>query len=167
MKDLNEIIEKGRDEFEREMLPAGHKERFLSKLNNYKTITGRDENRINLKRASYYLVAASVLAFLVFTPIYFTSNDDAECPDGLADYKTLLKEKSADIYLMADKLDSGEKEMVINTLTELVNESVPFESQLPAEMNDSERSQLKQQYYCPKIQGVEKLGKYIAQLINN
>ncbi len=158
MKDLKEIIEMGRDEFESSDMPSGHKERFLLKLNHSKA---------NKRKVIYYLVAAAILAFLVLTPLYFTSGEAIECPDGLADYKTLLNEKSAKIYLLADKLEPNEKDMVMNTLTELVNETVPFENQLPPEMGESERSQLKQQYYCPKIQGVERLGKYVSQLINN
>ena len=79
----------------------------------------------------------------------------------------LLNEKSVQINLLAQKLDPNEKDMVLNTLTELITETVPFESQLPADMDESEKSQLKQQYYCPKIQGIEKLSKYVAQLINN
>ncbi|MHC1778738.1 MAG: hypothetical protein AB9922_00695 [Bacteroidales bacterium] len=167
MKGLNELIEKGSDEFEGEELPSGHKERFLSKLEQSKALNNRIATSNNYKRTILYLAAASILAFLVISPIYFRSGESLECPDGLADYKTLLKERSADISLMADKLDPNEKGMVMNTLNELINETVPFESQLPSEMDENEKSQLKQQYYCPKIQGVERLGKYIAQLLHN
>ncbi len=166
MKDLNEIIENGREEFEADKLPSGHKERFLNKLKQSKT-----ENKTlvqkNFKRAAFYLAAASVLAFLVISPVFFNSNESLECPAGVADYKTLLKERSDNIYLMLNKLEPNDKEMVINTLAELTNETVPFENQLPDDMEESQKSQLKQQYYCPKIQGIESLSRYVAQLIKN
>jgi len=160
MDNLKQLIESNRDIFENEELPVGHKERFINKINRRKVVK-RDFLRITL-----YLCAASVIAFLILTPFILKDNSEIGCPDGIADYKSVLKSRSSEIYLMADRLDSHNKDIVINTLDELVSEAVPFEDQLPMELDKTTRSQLSQQYYCPKIEGVEKLRGYVAQLLN-
>ena len=155
MKDLKEFIEKERGAFENEELPFGHKERFLAKL-----------NRKDYGRVAIYLAAASVLALLIITPIYFQQDGKINCNDKISDYKVFLNDKSSKIYLMAGKLDEMKKSIIINTLDEILNETVPFEDQIPAEIDEVSKAQLKQQYYCPKIEGLERLGNYVAQLIN-
>lgn len=160
MDNLKQLIVKNREIFENEELPIGHKERFLKKINR-KRVIERDFFRITL-----YLCAASVIAFLIIAPFILNDNIETGCPEGLADYKSVLKDRSSEIYLMADRLDSYNKDVVINTLDELVNEAVPFEDQLPLELDKITRSQLSQQYYCPKIEGVEKLRGYVAELLN-
>lgn len=160
MDNLKQLIEENREIFENGELPTGHKKRFLDKINRNKIIK-RDSLRITL-----YLCAASVTAFLIIAPFIIKDNTEIGCPDGLADYKSILKNRSSQIYLMADKLDSYNKDIVINTLDELVNEAIPFEDQLPQELDNTIRIQLSQQYYCPKIEGVEKLRGYVTELLN-
>ncbi|MDP3437313.1 MAG: hypothetical protein Q8S04_08715 [Bacteroidales bacterium] len=157
---MKQLIENNREIFENEELPVGHKERFINRINRHKVV------KRDLLRITIYLCAASVIVFLIFTPFILKDNIETGCPDGLADYKSVLKSRSSEIYLMADRLDSYNKDIVINTLDELVNEAVPFEDQLPSELDKTTRSQLSQQYYCPKIEGVEKLRGYVAQLLN-
>ncbi|HBZ26387.1 MAG TPA: hypothetical protein DEO54_09185 [Rikenellaceae bacterium] len=160
MDNLKQLIENNREIFENEELPVGHKERFLKRVLADKVVV-RDYLRVAL-----YLCAASVVAFLILTPFILKDSVENGCPDGLADYKSVLKSRSSEVYLMADRLDSYNKDIVINTLDELVNEAIPFEDQLPMELDKITKSQLSQQYYCPKINGVEKLRGYVSQLLN-
>jgi len=162
MDELKNFIDNNRDDFENEMLPENHKERFLSKLNKERNFEFRTRR---FMRVSFYFTAASVLLFLVLTPILYINKIYKSRDLNVSDYIGILDERKVEITKMADNLNPQEKDMVLNTLDQLTFEAVPFDSQLSDDVKNGERGDLIKQYYSPKIEGINKLEKYVTQLI--
>jgi len=164
MDELKQFIEDNREGFENENLPEYHEDRFFSKLQNEHR---REIRTYNYRRFSYYFAAASVVLLLFLTPmLYFNMVYNKRSLD-VADYIGILKERSVEITAMAGKLNSSDKDMVLNTLDQLTFEAVPFDSQLSDDIRNGERHDMIKSYYAPKIEGVDKLKQYVTQLNKN
>ncbi|MDP3453084.1 MAG: hypothetical protein Q8R90_09025 [Bacteroidales bacterium] len=157
MDKLKNIIETNRDIFESEELLIGHKERFLKKSRDFK------KRKTQVKQFKIYLLAAAAITFMLVTPL---KNIMIESKSNNY-YLSLLETKSSAVYEMANGLDTYNRDMVINTLEGLIHEAVPFDSQLPEELNTKERRELAGLYYKPKIEGVERLKGYVGELLLN
>jgi archaellum component FlaC len=116
---------------------------------------------------NFYLAAASVTLFLILTPLLYLNKIHKSRTLDVTDYIGIIKDNSATVTKMAETLNPLEKEMVLNTLEELTFEAIPFDSQLSEDVKNGERGELLKMYYSPKIEGIEKLKKYVAQLNND
>ncbi len=164
MDELKNFIDINREEFEKDILPANHKERFISKLHKSMKAEARS---YRIKKVNFYLAAASVTLFLILTPLLYLNKIHKNRTLDVTDYIGIIKDNSATVTKMAETLNPLEKEMVLNTLEELTFEAIPFDSQLSDDVKNGERGELLKMYYSPKIEGIEKLKKYVAQLNNN
>jgi len=146
MERLREFIDNNREEFEVDKLPAGHRVRFFFRLH-YRLILSAG-------------TAAAVLLLLISTPLFYRDYfglDADKC-------HKMLENKELEIVTIADKLDVREKEHVLRTLDQLVNDVIPFEEQIPESMNDKEKDKILSNYYKTKIEGVDKLLAYAEKI---
>lgn len=158
MEHIKNIIDNNRDYFESGSLPVGHKERFLKKQR-------QSRLKANAKIISYSFAAAVILALIIIPPI-FRNNSTTSYGDSISNsYIAKINEESDLILSMIKFLDTSNKEIVLNTLDQLVFEAIPFEEQLPYSLSREERELLEQTYYYPKIEGLERLKGYVAQLV--
>ena len=156
MDNLKRIIEENRAALESEDLIHGHKERFLER---YANINRRGEKNREIK---FYLLAAAVITFIIISPLKVLKQDR----ESIRYYQSLLEVRGAVVYEMAGKLDSYNRDMVLNTLDELTREAIPFDSQLPDELTNRKRRELTGLYYKPKIEGIERLKGYVGELLS-
>ncbi len=162
MDDLKKFIDENKEDFDRENLPDFHKDRFFLKLQKEREAARR---RYIIKRVRYYFAAASIAAFLILTPLLYWNRVYTSHVLDAADYIGMLEEKSESVSKMAKNLNPQDKNMVLSTLEQLTFEAVPFETQLSADIRNGERKDLVKRYYSPKIEGVDKLRKYVKQLL--
>ncbi len=158
MENLKDFIEDNRKEFEKEDLLLGHRDRFLRKIG--KTTSG-DKSSIHIKR-SFWAVAAAIL--IIFVTITTFVTDKSELKRSGVSYSQLIKKKSNEITKQALLFNPSDQNIVLSTLAQLEFESVPFEDQLPATISPKEKEVLLKSYYIPKLEGIERLEKYMADL---
>ncbi|MFA6334862.1 MAG: hypothetical protein WCX48_04800 [Bacteroidales bacterium] len=161
MEELKNFIDNNRGDFENENLPEFHKKRFLLKLQKEHRVERR---KYATGRIRFYLAAASVTLLLILTPLLYLNRAYTNRALDASDYIVLLEERSESITKMAEKLNPQEKNMVLCTLEQLTFEAVLFDSQLSDDVSNGERNELVKRYYSPKIEGVDKLKKYVTQL---
>ena len=164
MDELKNFTDNFRDEFEKEALPENHKVRFMLKLNREQR-RGMSSNRY--RQVMFYFAAASIVLFLVLTPVLYLNKVYNDRTLDISDYIGMLEERSETVTKIAESLNSQDKAVVLSTLDQLTFEAVPFESQLPQEIVNGERKELIKSYYTPRIKGVDELEKYAKQLKDN
>ena len=152
METINDMIKNNREMFENDQLPEGHKDRFLKKV---------ARKRLASKREFVYKVAAAFLIFAAVT-LPWVLNDTQS-----GSYLATLERESSALYIMAEKLDPLNREMVISTLDQLTSEAVPFADQLPDNLDRKTTISKNKEYYGPKIDGVGKLRGYVSELLEN
>ncbi|MFA7180163.1 MAG: hypothetical protein WC077_03290, partial [Bacteroidales bacterium] len=64
----------------------------------------------------------------------------------------------------SEGLDPINKAVVNSTLDQLVNEAIPFSNQIPENIPDKQMEEVLRSYYCPKIDGLERLSQYIKNI---
>lgn len=170
MEEIKNTIEENRGFFESDSLPKGHKERLFKKMESKITkregLLNSQKKLLSNKSLKYYIAAAVVLAFIIISPLYkYNNSKGIEVIIG-TNYVTIINEKSAVILSMIETLDPLSKEMVLNTLDQLIFEAIPFDEQLPQSIDPEQRNILEQSYYNPKLEGIEKLKGYVSQLLD-
>jgi len=164
MEHIKNIIAENRSVFESDSLPQGHKRRFFRKIK--KKVNSKDRLLNSQSKLFIYSMAAAVaLAFIIVLPL-FKYNRSKSIENAIGNsYVAILNERNAVILSMIGPLDPLDRELVLNTLDQLVQEAIPFEEQLPQNMDWEQKDILAQRYYCPKIEGMEKLKEYVSQLL--
>lgn len=174
MENIKNKIRENRSLFELDPLPKGHKERFLQKIENQesksKRLVYKQKKELNGKKEHgkiivYSLAAAVVLAFIIIPPMFNSFRSKSSLGIIETNYVAILNEKSAVISSMIETLDPINQEMVMSTLDQLVFEAIPFADQLPPSINREEKNRLEESYYYPKIEGMNRLKGYVAQLL--
>jgi hypothetical protein len=158
MDNLKNFIEENRGGFENEQLLSGHKERFMKRLSATKS-----DPKIVFMPYWAKLAVASAIVILLAIPV-FVNNRITKLESGEY-YAQMLSEQSDRIEKMATGLDPGEKLNVESTLRQLEEETVPFADQLPESITSRERREIIKGYYTNKLEGADRLEKYVASLI--
>jgi len=116
------------------------------------------------KKRVKYLYAAAIIV-LILTPlstnfhgIFQNKNIDSTY------YESLISEKNLILLEMSEGLDPINKAVVNSTLDQLVNEAIPFSNQIPENIPDKQMEEVLRSYYCPKIDGLERLSQYIKNI---
>lgn len=159
MENLKDFIDENRKGFEEENLIPGHKERFLHKIGKTGQVASRPVIRMN---RAVWAAAAAILILLVAVPLVVTDESELQSPG--VSYSQLIKDKSTEITKKALLLNPSDQNTVLTTLGQLEFESVPFEDQLPDSISPKEKEELMKSYYVPKLEGIERLEKYVAAL---
>lgn len=157
MNNLKNFIDENREGFENENLIPGHKERFLSK-------TGKMRKNETALRVSFGRIAwaAAIITLLVAIPLLVKDKPKSSQID--VSYAQIIQEKSREISKLALTLNPTDQNAVMTTLSQLEFESIPFKDQLPESLTEKEKNDFIESYYKPKIEGINKLERYIAQL---
>lgn len=157
MEEIKKIIDNSRSELENFEIPFGHKERFFDKFES-------QNSRLLWKKRVKYLYAAAIIV-LILTPlstnfhgIFQNKNIDSTY------YESLISEKNLILLEMSEGLDPINKAVVNSTLDQLVNEAIPFSNQIPENIPDKQMEEVLRSYYCPKIDGLERLSQYIKNI---
>ena len=159
MENLKDFIDENRRGFEEENLIPGHKNRFLVKIGKTAHVASRPALRMN---RAVWAAAAAVLILLIAVPLFF--NDESGLSSQGVSYSQLIKDKSKEITKQALLLNPSDQNTVLTTLSQLEFESVPFEDQLPDSISHKEKEDMMESYYVPKLEGIERLEKYVAAL---
>lgn len=157
MDNFKNFIEENRSSFEMEELPAGHRERFMDKLRLQKS-----EPKVIYMPYWAKLAIASAIVLILAIPV-FVNNRISKLESGEY-YTQMLSEQSDRIEKMAVNLEPGEKLNIESTLRQLEDETVPISEQLPASVTGKERREIIKGYYTNKLEGAERLEKYVASL---
>ena len=157
MDNFKEYIDNNRSSFENQNLPAGHKERFMKKLRAQKS-----ETKVVFMPYWAKLAVASAVVIMLAIPV-FVNNRISKLESGEY-YAQMLSEQSDRIEKMAVNLEPGEKLNIESTLRQLEDETVPISEQLPASVSGKERREIIKGYYTNKLEGAERLEKYVASL---
>lgn len=157
MNNLKNFIDENREGFENENLIPGHKERFLTK-------TGRMRKNEAVFRVSFSRISWAAAIITLFVAIPLLVKDKPKSFQTDVSYSQIIREKSMEISKVALTLNPTDQNAVMTTLSQLEFESVPFIDQLPETLTEKEKSDFIESYYKPKIEGIEKLEHYIAQL---
>jgi hypothetical protein len=159
MENLKDFIDENRKGFEEENLIPGHKNRFFVKLNRTGYVANRPAVQMNWPA---WAAAAAIVIFLLAVPLFVTDDSKLSSPE--VSYSQLIKNKSEEITKQALLLNPSDQNTVLTTLGQLEFESVPFEDQLPDSISPKEKDELMKSYYGPKLEGIERLEKYVAAL---
>lgn len=157
MDNFKNFIEDNRISFDSGEIPAGHKERFMNKLRLQKS-----EPKVIFMPYWAKLAIASAIVLILTIPV-FVNNRISKLESGEY-YTQILSEQSARIEKMAVNLEPGEKLNVESTLRQLEDEVVPISEQLPASVSGKERREIIKGYYSNKLEGADRLEKYVASL---
>lgn len=160
MDSFKNFIEESRADFETDMLPSGHKERFLNK-----TSFSQSRKRIYTMRYLTILSAASVILLIITIP-FFVNNRISSMNSGEY-YSQILDKQSSRIEKMASNLRQDERLSVESTLNQLNEESVSLEDQLPPSISSRKRREIIKGYYSDKIDGADRLERYVQSLISD
>lgn len=158
MDNLKNFIEENRGGFENEQLLSGHKERFMKRLSATKS-----DPKIVFMPYWAKLAIASAIVIMLAIPV-FVNNRITKLESGEY-YAQMLSEQSDRIEEMASGLEPGEKLNVESTLRQLEEEIVPITDQLPESISSRERREIIKGYYTNKLEGADRLEKYVASLI--
>lgn len=164
MDSLKKYITENKDRFEGE-LPEGHRERFLEKLDRCRQAqsAGTPTKWTPLKQVGR--IAASIAA--VFVLAFFIGNffQKESLSSTAASYRSKLEEMKNQILRLSQRAAPEMQEYTINTLENILFESVPLQEQLPEELSSREKEKILEEYYNQKMQGVKKLKIFLAQKI--
>ena len=157
MDNFKNFIDENRGEFEFEEPRKGHRERFLKKLH-----AQRSETKVVFMPYWAKLAIASAIVLILAIPV-FVNNRISKLESGEY-YTQMLSEQSDRIEKMAVNLEPGEKLNIESTLRQLEDETVTISEQLPASVTGKERREIIKGYYTNKLEGAERLEKYVASL---
>lgn len=160
MDSFKNFIEENRADFEVDTLPSGHKERFLNK-----TSFSQSRKRIYTMRYLTILSAASVILLIITIP-FFVNNRISSMNSGEY-YSQILDKQSSRIEKMASNLRQDERLSVESTLNQLNEESVSLADQLPPSISSRERREIIKGYYSDKIDGADRLERYVQSLVRD
>ncbi|MEZ7873704.1 MAG: hypothetical protein QMB82_10500 [Bacteroidales bacterium] len=159
MDSFKKFIDFNRAEFEKDLLPAGSKERFMNRVSGRKSMP-------RLYKMPYWtkLAVASSIIIMIGLPVVF-SNRWSKLDSGEY-YIEMLEEKSLKIEKLSLFLSDYEKLNIESTLRQLIEESVPLSDQLPNSITKRVRREILKDYYTEKIEGAERLEKYVTGLLD-
>lgn len=160
MDSFKNFIEENRADFEVDTLPSGHKERFLNK-------TSFSQSRKRTYTMPYWtiLAAASVILLIITIP-FFVNNRISSMNSGEY-YSQILDKQSSRIEKMASNLRQDERLSVESTLNQLNEESVSLADQIPPSISSRERREIIKGYYSDKIDGADRLERYVQSLVRD
>ena len=110
------------------------------------------------------LAVASSIIIMIGLPVVF-SNRWSKLDSGEY-YIEMLEEKSLKIEKLSLFLSDYEKLNIESTLRQLIEESVPLSDQLPNSITKRVRREILKDYYTEKIEGAERLEKYVTGLLD-
>lgn len=154
MSELEKYIRENAETFDVEELPAGHLERFTSKLDgvlkeNTETRTLRP--RWNVRYFAIGIAAAAAILLTVGTRFgKMWGNDPAGVYRAYSDRTAALYGKA-----LAKDYDGS----VENTLRSITEEAIPLIDQLPDELDDATKAAILREYYGKLLDGVRKVNR--------
>ncbi len=151
MEELKDIIKENPQVFEQGDLPEGHRERFLMKV--------AQQSKRPLYRRFNYKVAAVITLFILVTGQVLLNSFSSK------DYGRILEQQSIKVQNLAQQLDPFQRDMVQGVIDQLVMEAIPLRDQLPQELSKREVRRIKESYYTPKIEGMNQLRNYVAEML--
>jgi len=159
MDNLKSFIDQNREEFESEQIQSGHKERFFEK------VKASNNKKVVVIHMPYWakLSVASAILLLMAIPL-FIKNRLSEMESGEY-YIEILNEQSLKIQKMSGSLSPDEKLTVESTIRQLNDESTLMADQLPSSMSSREKREIIKGYYTDKIEGGDRLVRYVESLV--
>lgn len=137
MTELERYIRENIGSFDSEPVPAGSKERFISKLNS-------ERRRARSRLTSLVLAGLAACASILLMP------DRPSLDKELERHYRRMAETESKIMALVEREYPHEKETVINTIRSITAEAIPLEEQLPDEMSMKEKSRIINEYYNHK-----------------
>ncbi|WRQ33395.1 hypothetical protein U5907_01815 [Bacteroidales bacterium MB20-C3-3] len=158
MDSLKKYIEHNRAEFERDLLPEGSKERFMNKIS-------RGNNKTLLRKMPYWTKLAVASSIIIMIALPAVISERSSKLDSGEYYIEILAKQTMEIEKLSSNLGDYEKLNIESTLRQLNEESVPLADQLPNSISKRERREILKEYYTEKIDGAERLEKYVLGLV--
>ena len=159
MDSLKNFIDQNRAEFETENLLNGHKERYFKKLQE----NSAENRKIIIMPYWMKLAVASVILIILVIPV-FVNNRLSQMESGEY-YIEILSERSLEIEQMASSLSPDEKLTVESTIRQLNEESISLATQIPESLSKKEKRSIIKGYYTEKIEGADRLKKYVESIV--
>ena len=149
MDRLRTYIEDNRSEFDSAPLPPGSKERFMAKT--------RKRRTVRLSFAAIPAAAAAGIAAVIMTLQADERHNVSRMIERMTDCEV-------EIMAMVENAYPDEIESVSNTVRAITFEAIPLASLLPDELSQYERVRILEEYYGQKIEALERVKSYYANI---
>ena len=137
---------------------AGSKERFMNKIS-------RGNNKTLLCKMPYWTKLAVASSIIIMIALPAVLSERSSKLDSGEYYIEILAKQTMEIEKLSSNLGDYEKLNIESTLRQLNEESVPLADQLPNSISKRERREILKEYYAEKIDGAERLEKYVLELV--
>ncbi len=164
MDRLEQYIRDNRESFDRGGLPDGSRERFMARLEG--SSARRSAPAAARTRRIIFGLTAGIAASLLL--LFFIGGRGPQHVE--YEYISILNSLDKDIIEMSRYCDSRTAKEAIKASRSIINEAVPLEDQLPAEISKEQRELILKGYYEKKAEGLKKIRNYLAmeaQTYNN
>ncbi len=155
MKHLENYIAEKKELFDNELLPTGHKERFMEKLR-------KEELKKNGRKNIFAIVTKIILpAAAVFAIAFIIENISGNNSD--RDYLSLMEKEEQEVLKLVRNMDTFSGDQIISALENITFEAIPLKDQLPAELPEKCRERILNNYYKQKTEGIREIKQYLTK----
>lgn len=162
MENLEKYIQENIEQFNTGEMPAGHKERFMAKLEalNTQERKAAKPHRLFSRRSIFTAsaAAAAIIIALLATP-HSGEQDENQ-------YNIAIQELAQEMYMEEAEtlmLFGEDEQYMINNVKSITNEAIPLTEQLPDELSPERRAEILREYYKAKTAALKKIRTLYAQ----
>ncbi len=157
MDRLEQYIKDNRESFDFGELPEGSRERLMKK---WEKTSGR--GLVRLGRVAAGIAASVALAFVFGYAVLGGGGRPSVDYLYSQEYISLLTTLDDEIVEMSRCCDSRTAKEAVRAARSIVDDVIPLEDQLPAEISAEERELILREYYQRKAEGLERIKDYLA-----
>ncbi len=149
MENLEQYIKNNLEEFDSGDLPAGSRERFMTKLED-------SRKRAKSRRRYLFIGPAAGIAACVLLAIFIGHGRD-EVNGHSEHYMAILTTLNREIISLAMECDEMTADEITMATRSVIQDTIPLEEQLPDDLPEEEKEMIMREYYEKKAEGLRRI----------